>query len=331
MTARRRIALETPVGWKSAVGAGAIAVVTFIAAQVLLRGLFLDLEIIDGRIVSGVFHAIVVVVPVLLFLAWRSTAEQEVRVRRRLQESEALREDLTHMLIHDLKNPVISAGIAVGALMHEQAGRTPLGDDEREMLTIAHESLARLESMIGDMLDIARAEAGTMPLDLDLSDLGDVVRQAARHNAPQAAEASIELVVDADPGGLPVRIDPEKVRRVLDNLLANAVKFTPPKGRIELRASAADDEAVVTVSDTGIGVPEELRDRIFEKFGQAEAARRGRTVSVGLGLYFCKLVVDAHGGRIWVTSAPDGGSVFGFALPLIGSGSWETDPDPSRQ
>jgi two-component system, sensor histidine kinase and response regulator len=317
MTTRERIALEAPVGWKTVVGALVIVAVAITAAQVLLRGLFMDLEIIDGRIVSGIFHAIVVLVPLLLFLAWRSTAEKEVRVRNRLQASEALRQDLTHMLIHDLKTPVISAGIAIGALTHGRDGQAALGDEEREMLTIARESLARLESMIGDMLDIARAEAGALPLDLDLGDLGDIVRQAARHNSPQAADARVQLVVDTGSEALPVRADPEKIRRVLDNLLANAVKFTPPKGRIELRASAANNEAVVTVSDSGIGVPESLHERIFEKFGQAEAARQGRAMSVGLGLYFCKLVVDAHGGRIWVTSAPGNGSVFGFALPLI--------------
>jgi two-component system sensor histidine kinase/response regulator len=325
MATTERIALQAPVGWKTVAGAIVIAAVTIAAAQALLRRLFMDLEIIDGRIVSGVFHAIVVIVPVLLFLAWRSTAEEEARVRSRLRASEALREDLTHMLIHDLKNPVISAGIAIGALTQERDGHTPLADDQHEMLAIARESLTRLERMIGDMLDVARAEAGTVPLDLDLGDISDVVRRAARQNAPQAAEAEVELVIDVGSDALPVRMDPDKIRRVLDNLLANAVKFTPPKGRIELRAFGHGGEAVVTVSDTGVGIPESLHGQIFEKFGQAEAARRGRKMSVGLGLYFCKLVVDAHGGRIWVASAPGDGSVFGFALPLIASAAATRD------
>jgi signal transduction histidine kinase len=318
MPTKERIALQAPVGWKTVAGAIVIAAVAIAAAQVLLRRLFMDLEIIDGRIVSGIFHAIVVIVPVLLFLAWRATAEEEARVRRHLRASEALREDLTHMLVHDLKNPLISAGIAIGALTRERDVHTPLADDQHEMLAIARESLERLERMIGDMLDVARAEAGTVPLDLDLGDLAQVVRLVARLNAPQVAEAGIEFVLEVGPDALSVRMDPDKIRRVLDNLLANAVKFTPPKGRIGIRAAAENGEAVVTVSDTGAGVPESLHARIFEKFGQAEAARQGRKMSVGLGLYFCKLVVDAHGGRIWVASAPGNGSVFGFALPLVG-------------
>ncbi len=298
------------------IGAIAVAAVAVLAAQALLRGLFLDLEIIDGRIVSVVFHMIVVAVPVVFFLAWRSTVEKEVRVEEMLRASEALREDLTSMLVHDLKNPVISAGLALGALSRSPEVQSRVHDEEREMMAIAQESLARLEKMVGDMLDIARAESGAMPLRTEDADLGDIVRRAVRHCRPQLSDARVELSLEVEDCALVAHVDPGKMRRVLDNLLMNAIKFTPAGGRITVRARCEGGSAIITVQDTGLGIPSAMQTRVFEKFGQVEAQRQGRRMSVGLGLYFCKLVMDAHGGSIWVESEEGAGSEFGLALPL---------------
>lgn len=308
-------------------GAIAVASAALLAAQVLLRGLFLDLEIIDGRVISAVFHLIVVAAPVVFFLAWRSTVEKEARVEEMLRASESLREDLTSMLVHDLKNPVISAGLALGALSRSEGVQSRARDDEREMLTIARESLTRLEKMIGDMLDIAKAEAGAMPLDAEYVDLGELVQRAVRQCKPQMSEARMALSLEISDGDLGARVDPGKIRRVLDNLLANAIKFTPAGGTIVIRVVKTDGDCVITVRDSGHGIPDSMRTRIFEKFGQVEAHRQGRRMSVGLGLYFCKLVMDAHGGRIWVDSEEGRGSVFGLALPVVESGAGETGPD----
>lgn len=298
------------------IGAIVVAAVAVLAAQALLRGLFLDLQLIDGRVVSAVFHTIVVAVPVVFFLAWRSTVEKEVRVEEMLRASEALREDLTSMLVHDLKNPMISAGLALGALSRSPEIQSRVPDGEREMLAIARESLTRLEKMVGDMLDIAKAEAGAMPLHEEEVDLGDMVRRAVRHCRPQLSDARIELSLEVDDRALDAHVDSGKIRRVLDNLLANAIKFTPAGGRITVRARSEGGSAVITVQDTGPGIPTTMQTRIFEKFGQVEAQRQGRRMSVGLGLYFCKLVMDAHGGSIWVESEEGAGSEFGLALPL---------------
>ncbi len=319
MKGRKRGIPDVPVRRTTVLGAVAVAAATLMTAQVLLHGLFLDLQLIDGRIISVVFHLIVVAVPVALFLAWRITVEKEARVEEMLRASEALREDLTSMLVHDLKNPVISAGLALGTLSGGREIESRLDEGDREMLDIARESLARLEKMIGDILDIAKAEAGEIPLALDTADLRELVRDAVRGVGPQLSDARIELDLEVSGDTLSARADREKIRRVIDNLLANAIKFTPAGGRVAVRASREGGEAVVTVQDSGPGIPESVRERIFEKFGQAEADRRGRRMSIGLGLYFCRLVVDAHGGRIWVESSRGQGSTFGFALPLAGS------------
>ncbi len=306
----------TRIRRRTVLGAIAVAAVALMAAQALLRGLFLDLEIIDGRVVSFIFHAIVVAAPVVFFLAWRSTVEKEVQVEEMLRASEALREDLTSMLVHDLKNPVISAGLALGALSNSSDMQRCIPEDEREMLSIARESLARLERMIGDLLDIARAEAGAMPLVFADVDVADLVRRVARHSSLQLADARVDLRIEVADCLLLARADEGKIARVVDNLLANAIKFTPAGGLIVVRALADADSAVVTVLDDGPGIPDLLQKRIFEKFGQVEAARGGVKLSVGLGLYFCKLVMEAHGGSIWVDSSEGQGSLFGFSLPL---------------
>lgn len=109
--------------------------------------------------------------------------------------------------------------------------------------------------------------------------------------------------------------DSEKIRRVVHNLLDNALKYTPRGGTVRASAAETEHEVLVAVRDSGEGIPEHLRERIFDKFAQAEAAREGRRLSVGLGLAFCRLALEAHGRRIWVDSVPGAGSTFTFALP----------------
>ncbi len=332
MDNRRPATTGTRIRRRTIVGGIAVAALAVLAAQVLLRGLFFDLTIIDGRIVSIVFHTIVVAVPVVFFLAWRSTVEKEARVEEMLRDSEALREDMTSMLVHDLKNPVISAGLALRSLSSSPEFQSCIPGDEREMLDIASESLSGLENMIDNMLDIARAEAGAMPIVRGDVDLADIVRRVARRSLPQLTDARVELRLMLGDGPVCARADAGKIARVMDNLLANAIRFTPPGSAIEIHAATKGDRAVVTVRDSGPGIPDSLQARIFEKFGQVEAHRQKARLSVGLGLYFCKLVVDAHGGRIWVESAEGGGSIFGISLPVHGaSGRSKGFGDPDTE
>jgi signal transduction histidine kinase len=306
----------SPIRRTTVLGAVAVALVTAGIAQALLRNLFFDLQIIDGRVIAVVFHLIVVIAPVVFFLAWRITVERKVRLEAMLRDSEALREELTSMLVHDLKNPVVSAGLALGALSASEHIESAGSDEEKELLAIARESLTRLEKMIGDLLDIARAEAGEIPLSSEEVDLGELVRNAVRESSVQFSDARIELAIDVPDHALCARVDRDRIRRVIDNLQANAIRSTPAGGRIAVRVVGDGREAVITIADNGSGIPESIRERLFEKFGQVQASREGQRMSAGLGLYYCKLVVDAHGGRIWVESSEGRGSVFGFALPL---------------
>ncbi len=242
------------------------------------------------------------------------------RANDRLRASEAMREDLTNMLVHDLKNPLVAAAMALEIYRRHRAQRGEKTEEaqqeQEELLRIAAESNERLRRLIEDILDVARAEGAEMPLALERADLVQIVREAVEAAQARARRAQVAVGESYPDGPLFMSVDAGKIRRVMDNLLDNALKYTPPEGTLRVQVRREPGEALVSVSDDGEGIPPELQERIFEKFGQAQAAREGRRMSVGLGLAFCKLAVERHGGRIWVESAPGYGATFAFALPL---------------
>ena len=172
--------------------------------------------------------------------------------------------------------------------------------------------------MINDLLDISKMESGTLTLELGQVDLRHTVEEAANTVKGLAREKELELVVEVEVELPEIEADPDKLRRTVVNLLGNAVKFTPSGGRVSVGAKNVPDRDAVLLytSDTGEGIPEEYREKIFEKFGQVETRKSGRKMSTGLGLTFCKMVAEAHGGRIWVESEPGKGSTFYVELPV---------------
>lgn len=293
-----------------------IAGLAIAATEVLQHRFLMDLPMGWYHVLSAVVKGMIVVVPVTFFLLCKRAERCERAALRQLQASEALREDLTHMLVHDLKNPLSAAIVGSQAVLtRAQSNGNSLDAEELEMLTVAYDSQKRLGRMIEDILTVAQAEAGELSLSLGVGDVSAVVRDALEQARPLAHESRLELS-----GELRARpqvvMDAEKVRRVIDNLLANAIKFTPAGGSVHVSVEEAGGEARVAVRDSGPGIPEDLQGRIFGKFAQAEAAKEGRKMSVGLGLTFCRLALEAQGGRIWVESTPGEGSSFTLALPL---------------
>jgi signal transduction histidine kinase len=155
-----------------------------------------------------------------------------------------------------------------------------------------------------------------MPLNLDLADLSALAERARTTLENTARSAAITVTIDA-PANLPtIRIDGEKIERVMINLLDNALRYTPQGGRVWITIEPGEGSQTFTVRDNGDGVPQELWNRIFDRFVQADTTRRKRgSKGSGLGLTFCKLAVEAHGGQIWVDRAPEGGAAFHFMLP----------------
>src|SRR6185295_5935949 len=226
----------------------------------------------------------------------------------RLQELEKLRDDMRNMIVHDLRTPLTA--LIVGMEMVVNLG--PLNRSQRDMMTIATGGGKTLLDMINELLDIEKMEAGTTQLHYQPLSPATLVAAAVEQVAALAEIEQTTLAIDVPAGLASFPGDAGKLTRTLVNLIANAIRFT--KGGTVTIAAAQQPETIrFTVRDTGSGIPAEAFGRIFEKFGQVDRRSKAGT---GLGLAFCKLAVEAHGGTIGVESTPGAGSTFSFTIPL---------------
>jgi two-component system sensor histidine kinase GlrK len=242
----------------------------------------------------------------------------------RLRELDRAKRDFLSQISHDLKTPLAAMQDANMLLLEEIAG--PLSEKQRRLLEHNLNSGRRLASMLGKLLDVSRIEAGVAEFRFRRCDLRDVVREAVSEFESAAERRGIALEAHLSESHLNVECDPERVLQVLENLIENAVRHSPEGGAIRVEARAYSSEpdgarggggfALVAVADAGPGVPDDEKAHIFERFHQSGSVR-GRG-GVGLGLAICKEIVRAHGGRIWVSDGPSGGSLFSFLLPLAG-------------
>jgi len=248
----------------------------------------------------------------------RAEAALVVELERKnaeLEELQRLRDDLTHMIVHDLRTPLTNL---IGNLQTlEIADYDP--ELMPEMIPPAIEAGERLLAMVNDLLDISMLESGQLELDKSRFPVAEVVQAALSSVDALAREKGLALEQQVSPPDLVVCADREKLRRVLTNLVGNAVKFTA-EGTVQVEVSREGDAGPVhlTVRDTGPGIPEEDRQRVFEKFGQARAHREGHAHGTGLGLTFVKLVAEAHGGTVALESEVGRGSTFTVVLPAGG-------------
>ncbi len=228
----------------------------------------------------------------------------------RLQKLEILRDDLTHMIVHDLRTPLTNIIGNLQVLQEADYDR----DLTEEFVPVAVEAGQTLLGMVNDLLDISKLEAGQMALDIKEFAVAEVIEAALVSVRGLAEQQALQLSAEIDPPDLRVRADEEKLRRALTNLLGNAVKFTR-KGSVQVQVRGEDGGVLISVTDTGDGIPEADIERIFEKFGQVDAFSAEHKMSTGLGLAFVKLAIEAHGGRAWVESEMGVGSTFSLSLP----------------
>ncbi len=231
-----------------------------------------------------------------------------------------LRNDLTHMLIHDLSNPLAAVQMALEMLPAPEAGRGPaaLGQDALDAIGIIRRSNLRAQRLVSALLDIGRLEDGSMPLIPAALAPAEVAGAIVADMQPLAQERQLDLTLEAA-AAPPVSADIDLLERVLRNLIGNAIKYTPQGGQVRVRVEPARNGApdgagphavVFAVCDTGPGLPPYVQQRLFQKFVRGPGPQRGH----GLGLAFCKLAVEAMGGRIWAESQPQRGAAFYIAL-----------------
>ena len=250
----------------------------------------------------------------LLLRRLRAAREEQ----RRLAEINAVREEFMSIVSHELRTPVTGLlGFLQTTLDHWE---DMSDDDRRSALSRASTNARRLHALTRDVLDTASIEAGELSYVFEVVDVNAEVASAT--TAAQDLQPTRPIAVNTSAGAAWVRADPERVQQVLTNLLDNAAKNSAPESAIEITVDVSNDEVRVAVTDKGAGIPTDELSRVFDKFVRGRATD---TRGTGLGLYICKRIVDAHGGRIWAASEP-GGTTLTFALPLVPAPSAPSAP-----
>jgi two-component system, sensor histidine kinase and response regulator len=253
-------------------------------------------------------------------LELRRQAREIKASHEELKRLEKLRDDLVHMVIHDLRSPLSAISGYLGLAL--RAARDKVSPGILRDIEDALKATGKMAQLVSAMLDANLLEAGRMKLKIGSCDLGAVVGEVVA--GLRALAEDRRLSVEPPGEGAVVKADRELITRIVQNLVSNALKFTPPGGEIRVGVDPSEDGVRVWVADDGPGVAPEHREKIFEKFGRVEPGGADRVRGMGLGLAFCKLAVQAHGGRIGVDGEPGKGSVFWFSVPKEG-------PEPEGQ
>jgi len=259
---------------------------------------------------------------------------------RKLSELDRLKKDFVSHVSHELKSPLASMQETIRLLLDQIPG--PLTEKQKRLLQLNLQSAGRLSSMIANLLDLSRMEAGAMRYDIKKHDLAEILQTAVAEMEPNAREKAMQFELRLPEDTMPVECDRDRIIQVLENLLGNAVKYSPAASAVEVNAAGAEllpvglpadlraeidthsDVAnllVIAIGDRGSGIPDEHKKKIFEKFHQVDHGRKIAGQGVGLGLAISKTIVEAHGGAIWVEDNPGGGSRFVVLIPAFSSGT----------
>ena len=228
-----------------------------------------------------------------------------------LRRLEMIRQDFISNISHELRTPIASVK-ALAETLNEGAIEDP--SVAKDFLSRINVEVDKLAQMVQELGELSRIESGEAPLNKRRINMADVIGHAVDRLRAQADRAELKLDIDIPPTLPEVMSDEARVEQVLVNIIHNAIKFTPSGGKINISAKARDNDILVSVSDTGVGIPADDLPRIFERFYKADKSRSGG--GTGLGLAIAKHIVEAHGGRIWAESVEGRGSTFNFTLPL---------------
>lgn len=238
----------------------------------------------------------------------RMKAQEAIRVsEQQLRRALRLSEEVLSIVAHDLRNPLSAIGLRAQSLL-----RSITEARQKKNLQVIISSAQQMNTLIEDLLDIARLESGSLRLARSATEVAPLLEHVLEVHGPLLAEAGLRLAVRVEPGLPRIEADAGRISQVLSNLLGNAVKFTPSGGSITVAAERREDVVCLSVEDTGPGITQEQQSHLFERFWQGSSTdRRG----AGLGLSICKVLVEAHGGKIWLENAAGQGSAFRFTIP----------------
>lgn len=293
--------LQTPGSWLS-ISPASFSVKTETGAQFIQRHI-IPVSGVNGEPVG------------VLLVFYDHTEERELWM---------MREELSRMIIHDLRSPL--AAVTTGLKLLREV--IPPGNTYRGIVDSTTETsqraIRKILSRVDSLLDVSRMEAGQITLDTEPTELATLVDSVCIELSPLAHELEVKLDSEVE-NKLPLlEVDPDKIERVLQNLVDNALKYNPADTAITIRAYQPGSRGApqgfirVEVADQGPGVPDEYKLRLFERFVQLKG-QRGSRRGIGLGLTFCKMTVESHGGHIWIEDNPGGGSIFAFTLPVVGT------------
>jgi signal transduction histidine kinase len=259
------------------------------------------LETLSGQIVVAIENA--------------RAYQMEHRAHEQLRELDELRRRFLSNMSRELRMPLNNIIGFSRVILKGIDG--PINNVQRDDLTAIHDSGQHLLALINDILDIAQIEAGAMELSIQQADFGEIARSVIPTSNALLEGRPVRFTYDISPDLPAVMADPLRLRQVLVKLLSNAAKFTP-EGEIALAVWCDDGEIITTVTDTGIGIPEKDREKVFELFRQgSRAGSSGDNSGTGLGLTFSKEIVEMHGGTIWLDSQEGQGTAFTIILPAV--------------
>lgn len=232
---------------------------------------------------------------------------------RKLKEVDKIKSDFFSLMSHELRTPLTSIKEGISLLAEDKGAETTA--KQGRLLSILTEESNRLLDMINSLLDLSKMEAGMMSYNLVKADIAYVINKAIFEIEPLAEAKKIKIEVIASKKLAPVAMDVERILQVMRNLMANALKFTPEGGYVWVFANPVDSGVQVSVADTGPGLSREDLKTVFNKFKQATMTNSTRLKGTGLGLALVKHIINAHGGKVWVESELEKGSIFFFVLP----------------
>ena len=256
------------------------------------------------------------------FVRLRDFADQLEKANQELRRIDSMKSEFVSVASHELRTPLAAIKNAVELVLKGTTGK--INENQAKFLSMAERNINRLTNILNDLLNLSRIESGRIELKFEDIGLKGIIELTASSLKPHADGKSIKIDVEINEPLPTIRVDPEKIEEILTNLIGNSIKFTPEGGRILIAAKPLPcdggdghgDRVAVSIKDTGIGIPSEHLDAIFEKFHQVESSLHRSMSGTGLGLAITKGLVEAHQGKIWVESELGRGSTFTFTLPV---------------